>query len=253
MKFLGVIGFLIVLVWYVPAMIWGAQITKAMEGGDSGALASLLDGPAPLAWWRNRSELNETFSTDELNLRRYVSYELRVPFTELLNPGEVAPEDVFLDLYAQARTPARLIAFCPEVLDRLATRCDVTHTTARIDRDGTARLEGLLVYSPAYDMGDPSTVKSGDVFSGAAMLGSYEENAEGRAEVFTKALTICDGLREAYGNCVISKLSFSAPGWDGKANAHASFDVYADKSQNDRNSVQARVEQVAAAVLGATQ
>lgn len=255
MKFFGVIGFLLLAVWYIPAMVWGVQITQAMsqfQKGDGTALASLLDGPAPLAWWRNRSELNETFSTDELNHRRKVSYEISVPFVDLLNPGEAAPDEVFRDVYASARAPARIMAFCPELLETLALRCDVTGTSARIDRDGTARIEGDLVYLPAYRMGDPSTVQNGDVFSARARLSQHEDSREGRAGAIGQALTVCDALRETFGNCVLTSLS-ARKRLDGSSDPYAEFTVYANKAEHNRDTVRQEVERATAATIGATQ
>lgn len=259
MKFFGLIVGLLLMVWYVPAMVWGVQITSAMNAfqkGDMSAMAGLTDGPAPLAWWRNRSELKETFDSHELNMRRYVGVEFRVPFEEILAPGEAMPTEDLRDLYAMARATGRIFPLCAELLDALATRCDSVGARGRVLNDGTATLEGNLLYVPAYDMGDPSKISSGDVFSGHARLtdiGAVDATAEGRAEVISRALMVCDALREVYGNCVISRLSFGPADRNGQFKSTGSFSVFADKSQHSRDTVRSTVEIVAAKALGATQ
>jgi len=77
MKYLqyGLTGFFVLLgaIWYVPAMIWGyeaSQYTQASVNGDltpeqdGAALERVMEGPAPLAWWRTRSDLRAHFRLD---------------------------------------------------------------------------------------------------------------------------------------------------------------------------------------------
>ena len=259
MKFFGLIVGLLLMVWYVPAMVWGVQITSAMnsfQDGDSGALAGLMDGPAPLAWWRNRTELQETFDPQALNQRRAVSVEMRMPFEDLLAPGEAMPTEGLRDLYAMARATGRIHPICATVLEELATRCDISGARGRVMKDGVAVLVANLLYAPAYDMGDTSPVSSGDVFSGHAQLneaGDIEATPEGLARVISRALTVCDALREVYGNCVVARVSFGPPSFGGRMNAAGHFAVFADKSQHSRDTVRSTVESVAASALGNTQ
>ena len=259
MKFFGIIVGLLLMVWYVPAMVWGVQITSAINGfqnGDASAMEGLMDGPAPLAWWRNRTELQETFDPAELNRRRLVNIEMKVPFDELLAEGEAAPADDLRDLYAMARATSRIHPFCATLLDGLATRCDISGAKGRVLKDGTAVIEGDLLYAPAYDMGDPSSVQGGDVFTGSARLtgsGDIEATPEGLTEAVSRALTVCDAVREVYGTCVVARLSVNAGSFGGRTTVTARFAVFANKSQHNRETVDATVERVAETSLGATQ
>jgi len=257
MKFFGLIVGLLLMVWYVPAMVWGVQITSAMnsfQDGEAGAFEGLKDGPAPLAWWRNRTELKETFDPQELNQRRLVSVQFQIPFKDLLASGEAMPAEDLRDLYAMARATGRIHPLCSELLAALATRCDSVGTKGRVMRGDIASLEGSLLYLPAYDMGDPSAVSNGNVFSGQLTdLGSADATAEGRAEVILRALAVCKELREVYGNCVISRLYLGLANRSGQFRAKAQISVFADKSQHSRDTVRSTVESMAAKALIATQ
>lgn len=260
MKFFGLIGFLLLAVWYIPAMVWGVQVTDAMnrfQNGETDALASIAEGPAPLAWWRNRTELKETFDPVELNARRAVSLNIEMPFEDVLVEGEAMPDEALRSLYVQARAPAMLHPICAELLESLATRCDVGTSGGNASRDGTtARMDVMFYYAPGYDMGDPSTVKRGDVFWGQVRLtdaGRVEQTAEGRAEAISRALSVCDAIREEFGNCVIGGLFFGPYRQGDSVNVSARYNVFANTAEHDRRTVESAIKRIATATLGPTQ
>lgn len=260
MKFFSFVGGLILLVWFVPAMIWGVQVTDAMnrfQNGETDALAGIMDGPAPLAWWRNRTELKETFDPVELNRRRSVSMQIEVPFERILAPGETMPDEALRDLYVMARAPATLHPICAELLETLASRCDIGSSSGRASREGTmARMDATFFYAPGYEMGDPSSVQRGDVFWGQARLtdgGRVEQSPEGRAEAISRALSVCDAIREEFGNCVISAIIFGPVGRGDAVVASARYNVFANTSEHSRDTVDSAVARITAATLGATQ
>lgn len=259
MRFLlGAVGMIAIIGWYLPTLVWGAKISSAMgreANGEQVDYSDLMKGPAPLAWWNNRKELAETFSPDDLNGRRYVLLSVNMPFEDLLNPGEDAPKEAFRDLYAEARAPAHIQRFCAELLGHLATRCDVTNTGGSV-RDGIATMSGWLMYAPAYDMGDPSAVSNGEMFTGHGTLAGRDEltvSDESRAIILSRALAVCDGLREVYGNCIVGSLNVQANSRSDSYAVSASFDVYADISTTTRDSFKAEVDRIVALQLAPTQ
>ena len=243
--------------WYVPTMIWGYQITKESQSVDQDngeRLAELAIGPAPVRWFRNRKEMRGHYSLEDLTSYRSVAYSIEMPFEALLAPGESAPEEAYRELYAMARAPSRLIAMCPEILGALASKCDVGQSEGDIRRDGTVRVSGHLDYIPAYDIGDPSAVKNGEVVTSSARIVDHRELAntpENRAEAFRRSLSLCDTVREKFGNCVLASLRFSPDVYDGveTVSAMATFAVNADKTVYRRDSVQAELDRMAEVLL----
>ena len=243
-------------VWYFPTMYWGYQVSKNVahvQAGDTEKfeeLAELFDGPPLIAWLRRNKRMNATFNPSELTKGRYVLYKIEKPFEVLLQSGETAPDPAFNEHYAEARAPQTLVSPCPEVLQKLATKCDVAETSATISRDGMVRLSGQLQYVPSYDMGDPSAVRNGKLISANARLVEQHDlrnTPENRALMFERALHICAEVRTLLGNCVISAVRFdtSLRGEVETLNARASFDVYADSTQYRRDSLQAEVDGIA--------
>jgi hypothetical protein len=245
-------------IWFVPATIWGFQITKASEGlstGETGALADLAGGPAPLKWFRTRKDLHAYFTLEEITPRRQVGLTQKLAFEDLLAPGEEMPPLDLHPLYAVARAPSLLIASCPELLTTLATACDVGKTDARIERDGSVRLTGALNYVPAYPIGDPSTVKSGEIIRVTASLTrrtaeELTDVAEDRAIVFDRAIDLCAAMAQTFGNCVVAKIDLSSRHRSGNdsgppiLDARSTLAVYADKTLHRKAFVQAKLREI---------
>jgi len=253
---LAAIAFLMMGIWYIPATIWGLQVTKAsseMVSGDGSAMGTLLKGPAPLSLLRDKRTERNFFSPDELTKRRYVSITHVVPFSELLAPGELQPDPAFHQLYATARAPGILMRYCPEILGKMATKCGVLIYEADFTRDGLVEISGSLSYVPAYEMGDLSKVNNGEVILARSRIlrdQDMENTKETRALAITEALALCAELRGSVGPCVISNLNISSRRnrHDREAppmiDARVSFAVYADKTQHRHESLNARLEEI---------
>ncbi|PRY78222.1 hypothetical protein CLV80_104187 [Yoonia maritima] len=257
----SVIGLAIAAVWYIPAMYWGYQITnesQKMVAGEESNFANLLRGPAPLRWLRDRAELKNTYSEDELNGERTVSYSVSLPFSEIMKPGEEMPDEAYYDLYAIARAPQFLSEYCVEILGNFAKSCDVGRVRGEVNREGVATMQGELNYIPAYDYGDPSTVENGDlVRARVTILDRYESerpnSPETRAEVLAAAITLCEAVKQTFGNCMITDINLRPhTNYRDEAemlSATASITILADKTQYRSDSVQAEVNRVAERVL----
>ena len=257
MKGLGILVSLLIAgigaAWYVPAMIWGYQITKESQNigqGDGIRMAELMKGPAPIKWFRNRKEMRGYYSLEELTAHRSVFYTIEMPFDALLAPGEAAPDAVYRELYAMARAPALLATMCPEILGTLARKCDVGQSQGGIQRDGAVRISGSLDYIPSYDIGNPAAVSNNEVVRVSARIADRREftnTPENRAEAVSRTLSLCGKVREKFGNCVISSLEFSPFVHDDVETftAMASFAVNADKTVYRRDSVQAELDRMA--------
>ncbi|MFO8126786.1 hypothetical protein [Yoonia sp.] len=166
----------------------------------------------PFQWLNDRPDLRDTFIPNEMTQARYVTVEKVLSAEELLNDGEQAPEDAFLGLYAAARAPAQLIAYCAEVIATIGTTCDLTHTQTRENREGKWVMNGRLSFIPSSDLGDPSLVENGQLLSARAVLPQEGDlrppnNAETRAAMLSQAQTLCDRLRDEFGNCVLTRVS----------------------------------------------
>lgn len=248
------------LLWYVPAMIWGFQITKESMDPEAGISPDLIGGPAPVQWFRDRRDLQAYYSTEELTHRREVSFEMDMAFTDLLAPGEEVPALELQDLYVKARSAAFLIGYCPEVLGPLATKCDVESATGRVGRDGKISIQGSLSYLPAYEIGNVAEVENGDIMLGSVRLFPRDANLpatpENRALAIEKALQLCDLVRAKLGNCLISDLSLRQ---DQRRRAQAEdptlltaiarVAVYADKTLYRPDSLKAEIEQIEQAFI----
>lgn len=234
--------------WYAPALMWGAKMTVAAaameETGDHSGLTDLLDGPAPLALWRNNKKLQAVFSSDTLTNEREVTIHRNVPFESLLAPGEALPTPEFHHLYAAARAPALLEPYCAEILQHLALKCQLTQTSAFVDR-GRVSVTGKFSYIPAFELGDPDSVENGTVLETGYfdIFNDYKKPAgskrlpnslEGRAQGMARAMEMCGHIRAQFGNCVIRDISLNSAHYGIEKNAllvTAKFVTYADKNQ----------------------
>lgn len=155
-KYILIICAMIFLGWEIPALIWGTKITAATQAsanGDFQELSKLSKGPAPVRWWNASAEMKDTFNTAYLADGRYVSVETRQPFAAILMAGEASPEPIYQDVYVAARAPAHLIALCGELLQTIATACDVARPKGKTTRHDTATMGGALRFVPVDDPG----------------------------------------------------------------------------------------------------
>ena len=261
MKGLGLLVSLLITgiaaVWYVPAIIWGYQITKESQNiGESGGtkMAELMKGPAPVRWFRNRNQMKGYYSLEDLTPYRTVAHSFIVPFESLLAPGEPVPGEEYHALYAMARAPALLASKCPEILGTLASKCDVGESKGELLRDGFVKIWGQLDYIPAYDIGDPSAVKNAKIMWGASIIVDRREKAdtpENRAEAYKRSLLLCDRVREKFGNCLIEKLRFREDLHDGVEtfSLMATLAVNADQTIYQPDDVRAEIDRMAESLL----
>jgi hypothetical protein len=250
-------------IWYVPAMIWGYQITKASEaaytgGGNAEAsetFAALLDGPAPLAWLRRNNELRDLYRTDELTRARVVTFHDEVGFESLLKSGEAIPDPAFQEIYVQARAPGVVAPFCAEVLQTIGRSCKVYDSEGRLLDSGRASLSGRMAYIPSYDMGDASTVNNGKVMTAYVTLSRDTDaptpnDAASRIAYLNQAKAVCTELRSTYGNCVVGQVSFTVRDRaDSRPlEATAQFEVYVDRTVVNRDALGSAAETINASL-----
>jgi hypothetical protein len=248
---------------FIALNIWGLQMTQwvnavtaqneAAINGDTDEIAIPAMPTNPLSWIRDRVEVRDTFSTDTITARRFVTIVEIVTFEDLLTPGEDMPDEALHKLYATARAPARLFTYCAEILATIGNTCDVIYTDVRLNRAGKYELSGRLGFVPRAEFGDPSNVDNGEIVNGRVTL-PYEgdiapaNDAVTRQSVLQEAQAICDKLRAELGNCVLSRVTLDVrelwitdlealPAGTNPQRIEASvgFAVYADKTVlNDR-------------------
>ncbi len=270
--FAGMVFLLMALpfAWFYIAMYWGFTVSRDIARFQEGEEVVLAPIP-PVQWLNDRAELYRFFAPDEITPGRTVLTRIELPFTDMLEDGEVMPPRAFKDLYATLRAPALLAPLCDEILGTLAVACDVgsfegevkhtgqdTHRLTRVERPegGEAIIRGSIRYIPAYPMGDPSIVPNGELVSvGIDLLegGSVDTTPEGRREIFAEAEALCNGLRVRFGNCVLTSVVLK-PGSRPYRNdpdpylrtqALAGFKVVVDRTKYRRPSVQAELVRIA--------
>lgn len=276
---LGAIVFILMalpLAWFYVAMYWGFTVTKDIAAFERGEEVTLPVFP-PLKWLNERSALEAAFSPDQITEDRRVTYRIAIPFTDLLEPGEVMPADDLKKLYATLRAPARFAPLCDELLATFASACDVGAVDARIrfpgdpgertavlpySEDGLAELEGTLRYVPSYDMGNPALISNGQVEAVRTKLldgVSIPDTVEGRAQVMTEARALCDALRSQFGTCVIRGLTLQPKRARAGAEAprllqaRAAFSILIDRTKFRRDAVQAALDEITTARLTSSQ
>lgn len=244
--------------WYVPAMMWGFQITNASMSDSPEAaedMADLIGGPAPVKWFGDRNEFRRYYSADALSERRRVAVEVTMQMEDLLAPGEALPDPALHELYARSRAASFLIQRCPEILGEFATTCDVGNNQGSILRDGRVSIKGSLLYLPNYEIGDLSTVENGHILTSGLGIVDRRDNLadtpENRAEAVRQALLVCDLVKAKFGNCLISNLTLSQrrprPRDDDQTirmTASATVAVFADKTLYRRESFREEINRI---------
>lgn len=205
--------------WGARMSLWVNEEIQFNEDLRAGTVQS-EDAPvaptSPMEWFRDRSTLKNTFSPDALNEDRIVSISVIVEIEELLAPGEIRPEDVFLPLYAEARAPRYLMQFCQDVLVTLGSGCAVQTSKTSINRDGLIEISGSLAYVPGYEMGKPQKQEGAKLISTGLSMASRsdaelpENDSVSRQAYLGKAEEICADLRILYGSCVVTRVGLNA-------------------------------------------
>lgn len=145
---------------------------------------------------------------------REVSFGEIVPFEALLGPAELPPEDIYRDLYAAARAPARAQGECASVLDAFAATCQVRAAEIRRLDDGRYRIEARLAFLPAelpagLPQADPQSV-SVTLGEGGGTEGiAPADLPAARARLYRLAREACAELRASAGACVIESVEIS--------------------------------------------
>ncbi len=209
---------------------------------------------------RDRPEVQAMFAADTLTQARYIKITEVLPPAGILKAGEAAPDDTLFALYAAARAPSRLISYCTEVIATIATTCDVIHTETRENQEGKLELTGQLAFAPSFDMGDPFKLADGEMVQASVTL-PYEgdllpaNEAETRTAAMGYAAEMCENLRDIYGNCMVSMVSFEVNElWITDLEAlpagtnpqrlavQASFTIFADPAELDEAKLAKRLE-----------
>lgn len=243
------------VVWEIPVMKWGYEVSTVEQGGKAGEvanLAELMKGPAPKRWWNDRVKLNDTFNTSFLSDARRASITVALPLEELLLDDQPMPEDVFKDVYAAALAPAHMIGICAELLATVAVKCDLSHPEGKIARDGLTELTGRLRYVPRDDPGELPQTSQAEYLD---LLFSLSDGAdvpftpEARQNAMNVARLLCKALRAQAGNCVITRIRMK-PQRNARSKgqqlleASTVLTVYADPAQVDEKALKETLTQV---------
>lgn len=238
----------------VPPLLDSAYPDRA--GPRPGRHAALANSAPVSEFWAENPKLVALFKPDSLTRNHRLEFETHLSYDTVLNDGEAYPPTALRELYALARAPMMLIPVCDEMLAAgLARKCDVFHPRIQMHEDGDVTLRGTLRFLPAYTLGNPETVKYGDLHEvhGSLTRGlNIADTPEGRQEVMSIALQTCAELRARIGNCVISSMGFDRPRRPRQANggdtleidAYARFQVFADRREYRAGSAKALVQEI---------
>ena len=214
--------------WTSEVMDANEQAIAAIKNGDrEAATVTAINIPeppkSPIGWLQERRQMRR-IAAEGFNDERQVSISFRVPFEELLDEGEFAPDIALRPLIAEARAPGLAMRYCPEVVNTLATGCAVHRTRARYrEEEQDVAIEADLAYLPAYDIGEqPSGAEVIDAFVTLDTEADPEPRPKfqsaARRFYMIKAMRLCDQVRAKLGNCVIRSLNLSERGlWRGGA------------------------------------
>lgn len=250
-------------VWGINMSVWVSETVaqnEAVLNGDTD-IPEVRDMPAsPLDWLRDRVDLRDTFATGTITNERFVTVAEIVAIEDLLAPGEAMPIEEFVPLYAAARAPARLSPYCADVIESVGVACNLLHSDVRQTRSGKLELIGRLGYIPESSMGDPSSVPNGELIRASVKL-PYEgtlrpaNDAPTRRALMMQAQSVCDQLRDRFGNCVLGRVQMDVQElWitdlealpagtnPERLETRADFLVYADKTVMDSLALRDIVE-----------
>jgi len=253
-------------VWGVRMSLWMNDdiefAEKRREGTVTADQAPVMP-TSPMAWFRNRAELKNSFSPDELNKARTVTVSADVTIDDLLADGEAAPEQVYEPLYIEARAPVFLMQFCRDVLATIGSECVVNNTKTKQTTDGTFSMSGDLRYLPSYDLGQPEKQDGAKLLSVVADLAGQRakdlpvNGAIARKDYLNNSASICAALTAEYGNCVVSDVNLVTVELDDYAlrslpegteperlDAWVRFSVYAPDTPDTVDALSARVKEL---------
>lgn len=185
-----------------------ARVTTTANVEQSTAL------PAPIVPPRDRPDVQAMFTTENLTAARVIKITEVIADTDLLLNGEAMPDDTLLPLYAAARTPARLIQYCTEVIATIGTTCDVIHSEAQQNQNGKWELTGHLAFIPAFDTGNPYDMEDGTFVEASIDLPHDGDllpanDAATRKDAIAQIKSLCIQLREVVGNCAVAQVTFA--------------------------------------------
>ncbi|MEO1637842.1 MAG: hypothetical protein AAFU41_01180 [Pseudomonadota bacterium] len=235
------------------------SLLTAAVGGDLSRLDPATVGTATVDA-PDGTERDATFAMDTINARRTITVSEILTRNDLFSADEQRPAEVLVPLYAEARAPALLAPYCEEVVGTLAAACNVLRTDVTETDDGKLEFTGRLGFAPSVDLGDPSTVANGTLFSATVplpfegdLLPAYDRPT--RVAMMEQAQAVCDTLRARYGNCVLTNLRFVVtelwftdlerlpPGTNPqRVEGRAQFTVYADETLLTRDAFWGEVE-----------
>jgi len=254
-------------IWGVRMSLWVNEVTEFNDNSRAGTAKTQQAPPmpsSPMDWFRNRAELKNSFSLDELNKARIVTVSVSVTIDDVLADGETAPEQVYEPLYVEARAPAYLMQFCRDVLATIGSECVVSNTRTNPAKDGTFTMSGDLRYLPSYDLGQPEKQDGAKLlYVGVELAGRSTKDlpvngAVARRGYLNNSASICAALTAEYGNCVVSSVNlmiFELGDFDLRSlpegtqperlDARVRFSVFAPNTPDTVDALRARVDQLA--------
>ena len=153
-----------------------------------------------------------------INASRKVYFMAHVAPKKLLRPGEKLPAESLLKVFAKTHAIFYAQEECKRLLQTLASKCEVSGTTSRIEKDGVIRISGGMRFVQKTDFGSfdekgrlafqqigiPLTRKNRPV---QLSMSSAEHK---RMSFYKKALKECSEIKRSEGNCALNYINIKS-------------------------------------------
>lgn len=155
---------------------------------------------------------------NKFNSNRKVRFTTFVSPKNLLRPGEKMPQKSMLDLFAKTHAIYYVQEECKRLLKTLASKCKVSGSSGKVQKDGKIRISGGMNFIQKADFGSfdekgrlafqqiaiPVTRKNKPV---QISISSAEQK---RMSFYKKALRECAKIKRTEGNCALRYMDINS-------------------------------------------
>jgi hypothetical protein len=189
-----------------------ARLGRAEKGfGDGLEIGGIEDGG------RQKFGFVALSRIDQFHDFRVVRVKDRLRVSSLLEAGETPPQPELLEAFAMAKAAKLAQAECAVLMQRLASACELSDARGKDEGGGRVSVSFALRFIQRDGFGQIKADKKAVYVESDKVLlekrmGEPTEPERGRrlrAEIYEKAVSLCERLRASTGNCAIFDLNVS--------------------------------------------